>query len=294
MEFGYWDNSLNNMILINLLIVVGLFTCIRLFSGVISHINATKEILQKDNPAFGISIAGVTFAVAIMLSGAIYGHPSGDLFVSAIYVAGYGILGIILMALTRIIFDKITLPDISLRNEIAKGNVAVAIADTSNVIATAIIIRSLMIWVTDNAINDFIALIVGFVISQVILTATTHIRRLAVRFMHDGYRTQEELKDGNIALALSFGGRKIAAAFAITIASNFDFFEVYDFKMIVLPWIVIAITSVIIIKVLGYIAERIILFNVPTMREILDDRNIAVGAIHAAIYISIGLLISGL
>lgn len=83
MNFVYWDSGLNGVILINLAIVIGLFTCIRLFSGTIAHINASNEILKKDNPAFGISLAGVTFAVGIMLSGAIYGHPSGDLVLSA-------------------------------------------------------------------------------------------------------------------------------------------------------------------------------------------------------------------
>lgn len=294
MEFIYWDHNLNNMILLNLVVVIALFTCLRLFSGTIAHINASNEILKKDNPAFGISLGGVTFGTAIMLSGTIYGHPSGDLLASALYVAGYGLLGIFLMAITRIIFDKITLPDVSLRDEISKGNIAVAIADTSNVIAAAIIIRSLMMWVTDNAVQDIIALLVGFVVAQIILTSTTCLSRKVFRTLHNGYGTQKELQKGNIALALSFGGRKIATALAITIASNFDFFEVYDFKMVFLPWVLIAVSAVVVLKIIAYATERVVLFKVATMREILDDQNIAVGAIHAAIYISMGLIISGL
>jgi len=149
-------------------------------------------------------------------------------------------------------------------------------------------------WATDNALHDVLFLLVAYLISQVILTSTTYIRRLMVRYFHTGRETQDELKNGNIAMALSFGGRKIATAFAITIASNFDFFEVYDLKMIILPWILISISAVIILKIIAYIAERIVLFNVATMREILDQRNIAVGAIQATIYMAMGLLIAGL
>ncbi len=294
MEFIYWDTSLNNTIIVNLLIITCLFTCLRIFSGTIAHINASNEILKKDNAAFGISVAGVTFAVAIMLSGAVYGHPSGNIWISAAYVAGFGFLGIALMTVTRIIFDKLTLPNICLRDEISKGNIAVAIVDTANVLASAIIIRSLMMWVTDTTVNDVIILLVAFLISQVIITSTTYIRRRIFRFVHDGRRIQEELKNGNIALALSFGGRKIATAFAITIASNFDFFEIYDFKIVVIPWIIIAVSAVVILKIISYITERIVLFRVDTMKEIIDDRNVAVGALHAAIYISMGLIISGL
>ena len=294
MTFVYWDSSINSIFLLNLAIIIILFTLLRLFSGTIAHVNATKEILKKNNPAFGVSVGSLTFAIAIMLSGAIYGYPDGDVLISGAYVAGYGALGILLMTITRYIFDKLTLPDISLRDEITKGNIAVAIADASNVLATAIIIRSLMIWVTDNAFHDFLSLIFGFVIAQIILTSTTYLRRRSFRFLHVGFRTQQQLQSGNVAFALSFGARKIATAFAITIASNFDFFEVYDFKMIFLPWIIIAISAVITLKVIAVITEKIVLFRIPVMKEILDDRNIAIAAIHAAIYISLGLLISGL
>ena len=53
MELIYWDHTLNNVVLLNLLIVTVLFTCLRLFSGTIAHINASKEILKKDEFEIG-------------------------------------------------------------------------------------------------------------------------------------------------------------------------------------------------------------------------------------------------
>ncbi len=294
MEFIYWDHSLNASILLNLAIVIILFTSLRLFSAKVAHISTISNILKIDNAALGISLAGVTFGVAIMLSGTIYGYPNSGLFTSALYVLTYGIIGIILMGVTRIIFDKFTLPNISIREEISKGNIAVGLVDAANVIAAAIIIKSLMMWVTHSNLQDLIAVLIGFAISQVILTSALYIKRFAFRRKHAGYRIQQELKDGNIALALSFSGRKIATAFAITIASNFDFFEVYDFTIIFMPWIIICIIAVLVLHSIAYLASRVVLFNVATMSEILDKRNITVGAIHAAVYVSIGLIISGL
>lgn len=294
MDLVYWDSSYNDVIFINLAIVIALFASLRIFSGTIAHINASDELLKKDNPAFGISLAGVTFAITILLSGAIYGNYGDDLIDSAFYVALFGVLGIALMALTRIIFDKITLPDISLRDEIKNGNVAVAIADTSNVLATAIIIRAIMIWIDDKSWEGIVALLVAFAISQVILTLSTYIRRHIFPKLYNGRLVQEELKNGNIALALSFAGKKIATAFAISVAANIVVYEVYDIKTIFLPWIIVSIGAIVIINLISFVAERIILFQVSTMREILEQRNIAIGAFQAIIYISIALLIAEL
>lgn len=294
MDLVYWDHNYNDIILLDLLIVIVLFTCLRLFSGTIAHINASDELLRKDNPAFGVSLAGVTFAVTILLTGTIYGNPGGGLLDSALYVGAFGVLGIILMAITRIIFDKITLPDISLRDEISKGNMAVAIADTANVLAMAIIIRAIMIWVTDNSFEGLIALLAAYVVSQIILTSVTYIRRHAFPHMYGSKTIQGELQNNNIALALSFAGRKIGTAFAISVAANIVVYEVYDIKTIFLPWIIVSIVAILVLKIVSFIAERIILFKVSTMREILEERNIAVGALQAIIYISMAILIAEL
>ena len=293
-KFIYWDNSFNDVIIVNLLIVIGLFTCLRLFSGTISHINASKELLKKDNPAFGLSLAGVTFAVTILLSGTIYGDFTDNVKEAAFHVAGLGLLGIMLMALTRYIFDKVSLPDISLRDEITKGNMAVAIADTGNVLAAAIILRSIMIWVTEDNLNGLLAILIAYAISQVILTSITYARRRLFRKFYAGHRMQEELKSGNIAFALSFAGRKIGTAFALGVAANIVVYEFNDIMTVFLPWIVTSIGAIIVLKIISYIAERIILFKIITMREILDDRNIAIGALQAVIYISMAILIAEL
>jgi uncharacterized membrane protein YjfL (UPF0719 family) len=294
MDLVYWDHSYNKILLLNFAIVVALFASLRVFSGTIAHINASDELLRKDNPAFGLSLAGVTFAVTILLSGTIYGNSEGDMLSSAVAIGAYGVAGIILMALTRIIFDKVALPDISLRDEISKGNIAVAIADTGNVLAAAIIIRAIMIWITDNTIEGLLALLAGYAISQTILTGVTYLRRKVFSVVYKGKSIQDELKNGNIALGLSFAGRKIGTAFAISVAANLVVYEVYDIKTIFIPWIVVSVAVMVVLKLLSFVAERIILFRVNTAYEIFEQRNIAVGALQAVIYMSMAILLAEL
>ena len=293
-DIAYWDHSYDAILLMNLVIVTLLFTSIRLFTGTISHINPTYELFTKDNPAFGISVAGVFFAVTILLTGTIYGDPEDTIIGSAVAVGLYGIIGIILMAITRLIFDKVALPDVHLRDEIVKGNIAVAIADTGNVIAAAIIIRAVMVWITDNTLDGMLALLAGYAASQFILTAATWARLRIFKFKYKGRDTQEELRTGNVALALAFAGRKIGTAFAITVASHLVVYEVYDIKSILLPWMLLSVIVILILKVISFAAERVILFGVDRKSEVLDQRNIAVGALQAVIYISLSILLAEL
>lgn len=294
MDMIYWDHYYNAILALNFLVVIGLFTSLRLFSGVIAHIHASDELLCKDNPAFGISLASTTLAVTIVLSGLVYGRPDNTIFHTVAAVAVFGVLGIGLMALTRIIFDRVTLRDVSLRDEIVGGNVAVAIADAANILAAAIIIRALMVWTTPDSVDGAIALLGGYAVSQVILTVVTWISIKIFRPGSNGTGLQDYLKQDNRALALRFAGKKIGTAFAIAMAAQIVVYEVYDIAPLLAAWFVVSIIAVAVWRILCLIAEKIILFRVDVQSEVLDQRNIAIGALQAAIYISLGILMSSL
>lgn len=294
MDMIYWDHYYNAILLLNLLLVVGLFTSLRLFSGIIAHINASDELLRRDNPAFGTSLAGATFGVTIMLSGAMYGSPENGALYSIVSVGVFGVLGICLLALTRLIFDKITLPNICLRDEIVRGNMAVAIADAGNVLAAALIIRIILVWVTTGSFEGFIAILGGYAVSQFILTSMTLGWRAAFSILHKGNDLQEELKNGNIAVALRFAGQKIGTAFAIATAAQIVVYEEYDVISILGAWFLASAIVVFIWKILSYVAGKLILFRVDVNKEVIEQKNIAIGALLAVIYIAMGLLISQL
>ena len=138
--FIHWDRASNITLILDFILAIIIFASLRFFLGLISHVNTTRELAIRDNQAFGISLAGGVFSVAIVLAGAIYGEPVYTLIDSVIAVGVYGIMGIILMGVTRLIFDRIALPKVSIADEILKGNVAAAVLDAGNMIANAIII----------------------------------------------------------------------------------------------------------------------------------------------------------
>lgn len=290
----YWDNSYNNILLGNLAIAIAIFASLRFVSGVISHVNPTKELLEKDNPAFGISIAAVVFSVSIVLSGAIYGDPIYALEDSIIAVGLYGVIGLAMLMVARVIFDKIAFSDISLKDEIVKGNVAVATIDAGNLIATAIIIRTMMVWVEANTLEGVITVLAGFVISQLLLTLTTIIRCKDVNKKNGGNPISEEFVKGNIALAFRFSGRKIGTAFAISAASNVLVFESYDMNLLLPTWAVVSVVMIAILTLLSFVANKVMFPHVNADDEVFNKQNTALGVIQAVTYISLGLLLAEL
>jgi len=294
MDLVYWDNHYNLVLLLNLVLVIAIFTSVRLFSGMTSHINALKELTEKDNPAFGISMAGMVLAVTIVLSGAIYGDPIYTMQESVISVGLYGIIGIILMALTRIIFNKIALPSVKIKDEIIKGNVAAGIIDAGNVIATAIIIRAMMMWVSANTTSGLFAILTGFIISQILLTATTLIRIKRFNKKTQTDTLQDEFKSGNVALALRFSGRKIGTAFAVAAASSRLVFELYDLPSLLGIWAGVSVIMIGLLTALSFVANKIILAGINVEDEVMRQRNIALGAVQCVVYICLGILLSEL
>lgn len=294
---SYWDPSYNPTMLLCLAIIIALFASLRLFSGAISHVDPSYELTQKDNGAFGISLAGVVFGVTLVLSGVIPHSWTQTISEAGIAVAVYGILGIGLMVLTRLIFDRIALPRVSIRDEIVKGNIAAAVVDAGNVVAAALVIRAVMAWIPSDTLSlaSILDLLKLYVVSQVVLTlvAMVQVRLFTMRGVDD--RTlQDEIHSGNTALALRQSGRRIGIAFAITAASNIMVYEIYSVNALLMEWVFASVTFIIGLTLLSWLATRIILFRMDVNDEVVNQRNVALGAVQGTVYIALGMLVTSL
>jgi uncharacterized membrane protein YjfL (UPF0719 family) len=292
---SYWDHSYNPTMLLTLAIIIALFASLRLFSGAISHVDPRFELTQKDNGAFGISLAGVVFGVTLVLSGVIPNSWTMELGEVGVAVAVYGVIGIGMMVLTRLIFDRIALPRISIRDEIVKGNSAAAIIDAGNVIAAALVIRAVMAWTPTTNFEAIVDLVKLYLVSQVLLTviAMIHVRLFTMHGVDD--RTmQDEIHDGNTALALRMSGRRIGIAFAITAASNLMVYELYGVDKLLLEWAGISLLVILALTILSWIATRIILWGMNVNDEVINQRNVALGAVQGTVYVALGILLSSL
>ena len=91
LEYIDLDVNLALYYLLDFVIALALLTGMRFVSGLVGNVSATHEISQKDNKAFGISLAGAMVAVCIMLMGVVSGESGYSLGNEAFQVIVFGV-----------------------------------------------------------------------------------------------------------------------------------------------------------------------------------------------------------
>ncbi|MFT4924056.1 MAG: uncharacterized membrane protein YjfL (UPF0719 family) [Phenylobacterium sp.] len=281
---------------IDFAIIFALFISLRLVKGLVSNVKATDEIASKDNFAFGVSFAGGIAALAFVLSGASQGEFSHSLLSEATNMAVFGIVGLVLITLGRWIQDKLVLSQISLHDEIAKGNLAAAIVDVGNAIAVGIVIRAAMLWVETEGFLAIPVIIAAFVVSQIVLMLASkyRVKLFKVKASGDNSCMQQALEDGNCALALRYSGYLTGTALAITAASGLVPYNADNVWVAVLMWAVMAIVLSVAFGLIKALAMKLILPGVDSSDEVDNQQNVGVAAIETAVALAIGLTLATL
>ena len=281
-------------IAIDFVIIFALFVSLRLAKGLVSNVHATDEIASEDNFAFGVSFAGGIAALAVMLSGASVGEFGATLAAEAANMAVFGVAGLILITLGRLIQDKLVLSQVSLHDEIAKGNLAAAIVDVGNALAVAVVIRASMLWVETEGFMALPIVVAGFVVSQIVLTlaSTYRVKLFKVKASGDNSCLQQALEDGNNALALRYAGYLMGTALAITAASGFVSYDAENVWVAVGLWAVMAVVITIVFALIKLVAMKLILPGVDLDDEVDNQKNVGVAAIETAVAFAIGLTLA--
>ncbi len=262
--------------------------------GVMSGVRSHHELSVRDNPAFGVSFAGAVLALALMMSGAVSGEPSISLFHEATIVAAYGLLGIVLMLVSRLFFDRVALPLIDLREQIMAGNVTAAVIDAANLLSTAIVIRAVMIWVDNESLAGLLVVLLAFLFSQLVMILVTRYRQWVYRRRHAGARLQDAFRDGNLAIALRYFGHRLGASLAITAASGVIAYDEGQLLWSAGSWALVSLLMVLLVSLVAIVARLLILPRVDIAEEVGRQGNVAIGLVEGVIYLAIGLIMAAL
>lgn len=295
MDFNLLTGQMAGMMVMDFAIVFAVLLLVRVIYGVASGVDTLHEIAVKDNFAIGISLAGATAGIAIMLTGVVSGDLALSYGAEAGAMAAYGALGLVLMWLTRLIFDRVSLPALSVKAEVGGGNVAVAVVEAGNVVATAIMVRAVMVWADDTLLPGLVAVLLGYVASQIILTITAYYRIWLFRLRNKGARFDDGVKSGNMALALRFVGFQVGVALAVTAASGLaSYVPGADALSQALEWGAVSLAAAVVLIVLTLLAELCVLTGLDLSEEVDRQRNLGVAMVEVAVYLAIGLLLLNL
>ncbi len=279
---------------IDITIAIILLGTMRFLSGVSAKVNSTDELSKKDNFAFGISVAGSILALGIVLTGAITGENASSYLMEVIGMLSYGIFGLLLIKVGRIIHDKVALQQLDKMALIKEQNLTIGIVDAAGAIATAIIIRSVLLWVDGLSISTFIAITCGFIVAQTMLVIVTRIREKQYAKNNQNDSLQEALSNGQLALAIRYSGQVISTALAVTAASHFLVYSPETLVINLMGWLAFGIVMTLLVAILTALAKRIVLWGIDLVEEVDQQHNIGVASIEMATSISIALILTAL
>ena len=280
-------------LLIDMAVAIALLGGIRFTMGFIGKVDTNDELSQKDNFAYGISMAGGVAAMGIALSGAITGEVAGSYSVELLGMFAYGLSGLILIKAGRFIHDKFALSALNKHEQILNRNISVALVDAASVIATAIVVRAALIWVEGLDVYTFIAVISAWIVSQVMLVLITRV--FEWKFSHNNGATfQSTLESGHVALAIRYAGYLISTAMSVTAASYFIVYDISNIWLGVSQWAIMSLILMACLTVLTGIAKFIVLWGINRREEVEDQDNIGIATIELATSFSIALLLMAL
>ncbi|MCW8863379.1 MAG: DUF350 domain-containing protein [Colwellia sp.] len=279
---------------IDVTIAIILLGTMRFLLGLSSQVNSTEELAQKDNFAFGVSVAGSVLALGIVLTGAITGENAPSYLIEIVGMLAYGAYGLLLIKVGRVIQDKVALQHLNKTALIKEQNLTIGIIDAAGAIATAIIIRAVLLWVDGLDLSTFIAITSGFIVAQAVLVLVTRLRERKYAKNNQEDCFQEALSNGQIALAIRYSGHVISTALAVTAASHFLVYSPETLMVNLIGWLVIGIIMTLLVAILTSLAKRIVLWGINLVEEVDQQHNIGVASIEMATSIAIAMILSAL
>jgi len=285
-----WDWGLVG---VNLLVITALLFIFKYKVAWLSGVSAKNEVAEKDNPAFGTVLGFSFLSFFLIMSAAATGSDSVPFLTELKLMGGYGIAGMFMLLISRVVGDKVSMGSFCLQEEIRKGNMAAAIVDSGNMLATALIVFTYMGWVKGASFEPIFIVAYGWLLSQVLLSFVSWLRGKMYKASDDS-TLQSAIKSGNVAVAIRYTAYKLSFALTPLIAAVHYPFTSDDAWWSATAIFISSVLLAFAIKLIASVAKRIIIPGVDYADEINIQRNVGVAVIEACIVIGITYAAYGL
>lgn len=240
-----------------------------------------EELVEKDNVALGIAMAGYFFGLIMAIGGTLSG-PSQGLENDLIDIGIYGLLAIILLNLSRLVNDGLILHGFKVRDELIDDQNA----GTGVVVAASYIATGLVIF---GAVSGEI----GGIVTTVIFWALGQLALVLAGLMYEWitpYSIHDEIEKDNVAAGVAFAGALVGIGVIVFHASAGNFISwavnLQDFAIEV-------VAGLILLPIVRLISDVILLPGQKLTDEIANQEhpNLAAGFIEATSYVGASFLI---
>ena len=255
--------------------------------------SVTEELGVRDNFAFGISVAGGMLSLCLVLSSVVGRHVGQGYEEAALGMIMFGVIGIFLVKFGRFAHDKIVLDAVDTQYKITDRNVSVALVDASSVVSSAIILRSIMVWVDGSDLNAIIAIVTGFLVVLTILLVMTRIYEMRYAMQNQNHSFQSALETGQLALAVQHVGNLLGTAMVVSSAGSLLSYSPSGYVSNVTGWLVTSVLLSLLLWVLVAVSKRMILSGMNYQQEVDQQHNVGVAAVELTLSIGIAMIVSG-
>lgn len=257
-----------------LVLFIILFLVAKYVKRVVTPYDINKELIGDDNAAQAIALAGYYIGFTAVFCGAYLG-PSFGWWQDLLLVAGYTLLGLILLNLSRKINGRFLLHRLSVVKEIRdEHNPAAGAVLAGNFIASGLIVA--------GAIHGE----GGGLVTALVFYALGQLALLLFGWFYEWltpYDIQDEIDRGNLAAGLGFGGSLVAIGIVIMAGVRGDFVD-WGYNLTVLAVHIIGVFVYLFLVRLFF--DRVLLAGGDLNREIATDANVGAGVLELALAVS--------
>ena len=274
-----WDQLLTGFIylaVVLVLVVIGKWVYSALHRGFVLR----TELLEKDNLAMALTIAGYYLGLAIVLGGVVSGPGSGMLTENVIDIVIFGLVAIVLLNLSGWINDKIIFSRFDNQKEIIQDrNTGMGAIEGGNHVAVGLI--------TAGALSGEGGLLSGavfWVLGQggLIVAALLYNKMTSFDLHH-------EIERDNTAVGVAFAGVLIGFGNIIRLAGEGDF---VSWTQSLSEFGSYGVVGLLLLPLVRIFADKVLLPGARLTDELVQDvPNVGAGAIEATMYLAASILI---
>ena len=238
------------------------------------------ELVEKDNLAVALAVAGYYLGLVIVLGGVVSGPASFNVLDDVIGLVIFGLLGIVLLNLSAWINDKVVFSKFDNEKEIVEDrNAGMGAVEGGNYVAVGLI--------TAGAMSGEGGVLPGLVFWVLGLVAL-----IVAGLLYDkitSYDLHEQIEKDNVAVGVAFAGVLVGFGNIIRLAGDGDF---VSWNESLTEFGYYTVVGLILLPFVRIFADKVLLPGASLSDELVQDRpNLGAGFIEAVSYLAASMLI---
>ena len=266
-----------------ILIIFVIFLAAKFIYDLFTPYKINHQLIDEDNKAVAVSFAGYMLAVGIIILGVFSTEAvievRSDFYKDLLDTVIWGVIGILLLQVARIVNDKLLLRKFdNVKELITDKNIGTGAVEWGSYIGSALIIYAALIGEDESFIHGLVSTIIYFIIGQIGFLIFAWVYQKISR-----YDLHEEIERDNISAGVAFG--LSLAAIAILLSG---YIAKYDSLPGFLVWFVLSLFFLVISR---YIVDKVLLPGSLLDEEISRDQNWGAALVEGGVAIGLAFLL---